>query len=99
MDYHPVNLFDKGNTTFQIKPGPYDMWAIEYGYSDLGSYNQESMLNNIASKSNHPLLVYGTDEDAFGRSSRGIDPLCSLWDLSSDPIAYYQNQLYLLKEF
>jgi len=98
MDYHPVNLFDKGNTTFQIKPGPYDMWAIEYGYSDLGTYNQESMLNNIASKSNHPLLVYGTDEDAFGRSSRGIDPLCSLWDLSSDPIAYYENQLYLVNQ-
>ena len=35
MDYHPVNLFDKGNTVFQIKPGPYDIWAIEYGYTEL----------------------------------------------------------------
>ena len=98
MDYHPVNLFDKGNTVFQIKPGPYDLWAIEYGYSEVNPYNAQNILNNIAGKSNHPLLVYGTDEDTFGRSSRGIDPLCSLWDLSNDPIAYYKNQLHLVDE-
>jgi len=98
MDYHPVNLFDHGHTVFQTKPGPYDIWAIEYGYSVFNTYTAENELNNIAAKSNHPLLVYGTDEDTFGRSSRGIDPLCSLWDLSSDPIAYYENQLYLVNK-
>ena len=29
MDYHPVCLLDGGNTLFQTKPGPYDMWAIQ----------------------------------------------------------------------
>ena len=96
MDYHPVNLFDKGNTVFQTKPGPYDIWAIEYGYIELNDYNYKNHLENIAAKSNHPLLVYGTDEDTFGRSSRGVDPLCSLWDLSSDPIGYYKNQLSMV---
>ena len=98
MDYHPVNLFDKGNTVFQTKPGPYDIWAIEYGYAELNDYNVENKLENIAGKSNHPLLVYGTDEDTFGRSSRGVDPLCSLWDLSNDPIGYYKNQLSMVND-
>ena len=41
MDYHPVNLLDKGHTMFQTKPGPYDLWAIEYGY---GEFNTSSLL-------------------------------------------------------
>ena len=50
MDYHSVNLFDKGNTIFQTKPGPYDIWAIEYGYSELTNYNSDNELLNIAKK-------------------------------------------------
>ena len=98
MDYHPVNLFDGGNTIFQTKPGPYDDWAIEYGYTPTNIYSQDEILENIASKSNHPLLTYGTDEDTFGRSSRGVDPHCSLWDLSNNPINYYVNQLDLVNK-
>jgi len=98
MDYHPVNLFDKGKTVFQTKPGPYDIWAIEYGYTEINNYNIKNQLENIAGKSNHPLLVYGTDEDTFGRSSRGVDPLCSLWDLSSNPLGYYENQISMVND-
>ena len=96
MDYHPVNLFDNGHTLFQTSPGPYDDWVIEYGYSEFTSGSEKENLENIANQSNHPLLAYGTDEDTFGRSSRGIDPLCNLWDISNDPIAYYNNQLDLV---
>ena len=38
MDYHPVSLLDNGNSLFQIEPGPYDDWAIEYGYSQCSPY-------------------------------------------------------------
>jgi len=94
MDYHPVCLFDKGKTMFQTKPGVYDIWAIEYGYKQfLDDYDESLHLNKIASKSNHPLLAYGTDEDTFGRSSRGMDPLSNVWDISNDPIKYYKNEL------
>ena len=93
MDYHPVCLFDKGQTMFQTKPGVYDLWAIEYGYKQFIDNNDSFHLESIASKSNHPLLSYGTDEDTFGRSSRGIDPLSNVWDISNDPIGYYTNEL------
>ena len=36
------------------------------------------MLESIASKSTKPELTYGTDEDCFGNSPRGIDPTATL---------------------
>ena len=93
MDYNTVCLLDGGNTLFQTKPGPYDMWAIQYGYEQFNDNNLLKNLENIASQSNHPLLVYGTDEDSFGTSSRGIDPLCNTWDMSSNPIDFYKDEL------
>ena len=103
MDYHAVSLLDNGVTMFQTQPGPYDLWAIEYGYSEKFNTDENIFLENIASKANNPYLAYGTDEDAFGLSSKGIDPLCSTWDMSSDPIAFYSHQIFkqyrLLKKF
>jgi len=93
MDYHPVCLLDGGHTLFQTKPGPYDMWAIQYGYEQFHSNDLITNLENIASQSNHPLLVYGTDEDSFGTSSKGIDPLCNVWDMSNNPIEFYKDEL------
>ena len=98
MDYHPISLLDNGNTMFQTKPGPYDDWAIAYGYSLATYENEEELLNAITSQSNLPYLAYGTDEDAFGLSSKGIDPLCSTWDMGNDPILYYNRQLDLVEK-
>ena len=98
MDYHPVCLLDNGHTMFQTKPGVYDDWAIEYGYSTCEHYNEGECLDLIAKQSNNPYLAYGTDEDTFGLSSKGIDPLCSTWDMGKDPIAYYNNQLDLVQK-
>ena len=97
MDYHAVSLLDNGVTMFQTRPGPYDLWAIEYGYSHDPNIDENIFLENIASRANNPYLAYGTDEDAFGLSSKGIDPLCSTWDMSSDPIAYYSHQIDLVQ--
>ena len=44
MDYHSVSLLDNGHTMFQTKPGPYDLWAIEYGYSDEPQINENLLL-------------------------------------------------------
>ncbi len=114
MDYHPVSLLDNGNAMFQTFPGPYDEWAIEYGYSICSHaeaklpavYKDNSILvkdedvclDMIASRSNEPYLVYGTDEDAYGLSSKGIDPLCNVWDMGKNPILYYDKQLDLVQK-
>jgi len=104
MDYTPPNLAGdaaKQGEFYASVPGPYDDWVIEYGYSDFGGATMEEELPQvtaIADRAADPLLVYGTDEDAFGSSSKGIDPLCNLFDLGSDPVAYCAHKLNLTKD-
>jgi hypothetical protein len=99
MDYQPINIFD-GVTFFQTRPGIYDIWAIEYAYkeSNRSGYSEEEFLENIASQSTDPLLRYGTDEDTFGLSTRGMDPHSNAWDLSNDPMAYYKKRFDMSDE-
>jgi len=104
MDYNPVNLLPKdkpqGNY-FQTTLGAYDYWAIEYAYKPLDPDSKQSekeMLEEIAQRVADPRLQYGTDEDAFGFSSRGIDPTINLYDLGDDPIAYMDLRTNLAQE-
>jgi len=92
MDYQPINVFN-GKTFFQTKPGVYDMWAIEYAYKQIdgSGLSEKKILEDIASRSTEPFLRYGTDEDTYGLSTRGIDPHSNAWDLTNDPISYYQK--------
>ncbi len=96
MDYTPANIFDKGNHFFLTEPGIYDDWAIEYAYSTCDNFkNEEDCLSNIISKSiKNPALVYGTDEDADE-----CDPLTSRYDMSSDPIEYYEIYLDMIRDY
>jgi hypothetical protein len=95
MDYLPVNMHLEGFGEKQgdygmIEVGPYDMWAIEYGYSI--SKNEES-IKDILSRVNDPLLAYATDEDTYGP-----DPLARRYDFAKDPISYARGQLKLANE-
>jgi len=99
MDYNATNLLDGGNNYFQTKPGPYDYWAIEYGYSEkpFGSnLSNKEWLELIALKSTEPWLAYATDEDTYGTS---IDPLTNRRDMTSDPIKFYDHQLRIANEY
>jgi len=103
MDYVPVNIAPEGKKQgqyYQTTLGPYDYWAIEYAYKPIdaeSSDSEKAVLEKIASKVADPKLIYGTDEDAFG-DARGIDPDCNRYDLGSDPIAYYRDQINISKE-
>ena len=46
--------------------GPYDYWAIEYGYRvpGKGDKPEPEMLQEIASRGTQPGLDYSTDDDA-----------------------------------
>ena len=99
MDYNATNLLDGGVNYFQTKPGPYDYWAIEYGYSEppfTADITEEEWLETIALRSIEPWLAYGTDEDASGTS---IDPLINRRDMTSDPIRFYGNQIKIANKY
>jgi hypothetical protein len=103
MDYAPFNIPLKGQKKSEyVHPGlgPYDFWAIEYGYKPLDGTKDKEELEKIAARgSKEPWLAYGTDEDSFiGGSPQGMDPTVNVWDLSNNPLAYYRKRLELSRE-
>jgi hypothetical protein len=101
MDYNPVNLMPEGMTQgdfYSTTIGPYDMWAIEYGYKPLSGGSPEAdlpELKKIAARSGKPGLAFASDEDA-----RGIDPdpHSVRYDLGNDVVAYAKAQAKLVAE-
>ena len=91
MDYAPANIAPKGTKQgdfYSTTIGPYDMWAVEYGYKPVAAGSPDGELGElkkIAARSGDPKLVYATDED-----TRGIDPdpLSNRFDLGKDPLEY-----------
>ncbi|MFZ4575778.1 MAG: zinc-dependent metalloprotease, partial [Phycisphaerales bacterium] len=89
MDYTAANLTVKdgklaGDITM-IEVGPYDYWAIEYGYGT-------GDLKEVLKRNTDPLLTYGTDEDVGGG-----DPLIRRYDFAKDPISYAKEQMELVR--
>jgi hypothetical protein len=100
MDYSPSNIVPKGwkqGDYYSTTIGPYDYWAIEYGYKQFsgGTNGELSELKKIASKSGEPALAFATDEDTRGTDP---DPDSNRFDLGSDPLQYAQVRLDLVKE-
>lgn len=92
MDYPAVIIAPPGVTQgefFQSSIGPYDFWAIEYGYREFGS-NEDKQLKTIAARSNEPGLEFGTDEDSFIG-----DPLTITWDMGKNPVTFAEGQIDL----
>ncbi len=97
MDYNPTNYAPKGEFQgdyYTTTIGPYDYWAIEYGYKPI-SGNQQKELQKIAARSGEPALTYATDEDT---SSLDPDPDANRWDLGDDPLKYAKERAQIVKE-
>ncbi len=100
MDYTPVNLAAPGQRQadyFPTRLGPYDYWAIAYGYQRFGAVHSSAeelpYLHALAARSTQPGLAYGTDEDAA--EPLAIDPHIARFDLSNDPLTYDRDTLAL----
>jgi hypothetical protein len=93
MDYSPVNIVAAGgkqSAYYTTTIGPYDYWAIEYGYKPV-SGDEAAELAKIAARSGEPGLDFATDEDS--RGSLDPDPLSNRFDLGKDPMAYSRRQM------
>ena len=103
MDYLPPNIAgpDKPQGDFFTHvPGPYDDWMVEYGYTEFGATapkDELPQLKTIAEKAPQAYLIYGTDEDAQGWSTRAVDPYCNLHDHGSDPLDYALHRVNLTR--
>ena len=102
MDYAPVHLATpgRGQTGFyDVKPGRYDDWAIEFGYSpDLDGPDGEARRTALLNRSTEPLLTFGNDADDMRSPGSGIDPRVNVGDMSADAITYATERLDLVDE-
>lgn len=94
MDYLPTNFkVDHGQIQgdyAMIGVGPYDMWAIEYGYT---LKNKEKQLAKILSRVAEPELAFATDEDTLGP-----DPLARRYDFGKEPLNFAKDQISLAQK-
>ncbi len=100
MDYSAPNVAlepSKQAGYYSTRPGPYDKWAIEYGYTECNPGEEETVLTKILSRSNDPKLTFGNDADIAGMGS-GIDPRVQVWDMSSDMAAYADERYKLVNK-
>ena len=98
MDYPAINVNSdrsKQGHYYTTKAGPYDLWAIEYGYKPFSAEEEEAELNKILSRSTDPQLIFGNDADDM-RGAGGIDPRVMINDHSSDMVAYAEDRLQLV---
>ncbi|MFD2203648.1 zinc-dependent metalloprotease [Shivajiella indica] len=88
MDYIAINLApDKANQGhyFSTTVGPYDIWAIQAGYTPV---NNQKELDAILALSTKPEHTFGNDADDMRSPGKAIDPRVMIGDLSNDQIAY-----------
>lgn len=93
MDYHPLNIavnVDRPQGRFLPQSlGPYDMLAIEYGYT----FDDGDALKAIPRKMAELGLPYATDED-----TRAPDPMIARWDMGSDPVKFARYRKALVQK-
>lgn len=101
MDYPAVNFSNRINeksTYYTQKPGPYDMWAIEFGYfQENDSINELKRMETILNRSTEPSLIFGNDADDMRNAGKGIDPRVMIGDLSNDAIGFAKERVDLIK--
>lgn len=95
MDYNPVNVQAvlRGYGNFYMPTiGPYDLWAIQYGYTAFTGVkeplDERNKLAQIASHDGEPGHGFMTDE-----SADNWDPFVVRFDNAKDPVAYATKQM------
>jgi hypothetical protein len=101
MDYPAINISpdkSKQGDYYTNRPGPYDLWAIEYGYSESlnNPEKEEERLQKILSRSTEKELMFGNDADDMRYPGKGIDPRVMIFDISGDAITYSSERIELL---
>lgn len=101
MDYPAINVSldrSRQGEYYTTKAGPYDLWAIEYGYTPFSAAEEEAGLKKILSRSTDPHLTFGNDADDMRSPGGGIDPRVMINDMSSDMITYAEDRFKLVNE-
>jgi hypothetical protein len=98
MDYAAPNVSrDRTRQGFYYSPtvGPWDKWAIEWGYTEIpggkSPAREAAELKSVAERAHLKENSYGADEDTYPAGA--MDPLCAIFDLSDDPLAWAKETI------
>ncbi|MBQ4845220.1 zinc-dependent metalloprotease [Pseudoalteromonas sp. MMG005] len=98
MEYPAINFAPHGKKQglyYTTMAGPYDNWAIEYGYSSAldNAHAEQQRLNKILARSTELGNAFGNDADDMRAPGKAIDPRVNIYDLSNDAIGYATDRL------
>lgn len=102
MDYTIPNISadkTKQGLFFDIKPGLYDKWAIQYGYTPVANEDKNNdTLQNILAQSVKKENRFMNDGDDMRYVGKGIDPRANISDMSSDAIEYATENIKMVND-
>jgi hypothetical protein len=101
MDYPAINFSNRTGVKAQYytdRPGPYDLWAIEFGYfQENDPAKENARREKILARSTEPQLAFGNDADDMRSPGKAIDPRVMIGDMSSDAIGFARERIGLIK--
>ena len=102
MEYPATNIAkdpENQGLFFDIKPGLYDIWAIQFGYTTFNDSISEIIgLNKILSRSTEKELAFANDAFDMRRPGKGTDPDAMIYDLSSDQLNFSIQRIELVED-
>ena len=98
MDYAALNITrdrSKQGHYDNTAVGPYDIWAIQLGYTPFKSEAAHQALLALSTK---PELIFGNDADDMRSPGKAIDPRVMVNDQSNDAIGYAIDRIELAND-
>jgi hypothetical protein len=98
MDYVSANVNKDSKhhgQFYSTTPGPYDIWAIQFGYTPplKNSLEEKMRTESLLSQSTKKEFGFGNDADDMRSPGKGIDPRVMIGDMSDDPVGYAQDRM------
>ena len=100
MEYPAINITKDPNNQglfFDVQPGLYDLWAIQYGYSYYNNEKEDKSLAKILSRSTEKEHAFANDAYDMRYPGKGMDPNAMIHDLSSTPIEHSIDKMDMIK--
>ena len=102
MEYPAINITKKIENQglfFDVKPGLYDIWAIQYGYSQFEDKEIErKSLEKLLTRSLEKDLAFANDAFDMRYPGKGTDPNAMIYDLSSNPIDHSLQRIEMINK-
>lgn len=98
MDYAALNINkdrSKQGHYSDVAVGPYDVWAVQFGYTPFKTAKER---HDLLSESTKPEHIFGNDADDMRAPGKAIDPRVMVGDLSNDAIRYAVDRIELSNE-